>query len=59
VTQGDASGLNPQLTWMRTSMKRVFNGGGDPTTLHAILDTFLRWAGRRREWFGGRTVKAR
>jgi hypothetical protein len=46
VTHGDASGLNPQPPWMRCYVdeKGVFNGGGDPTTLHEILDTFLRWA---------------
>jgi hypothetical protein len=46
VKRGNFSGLGPEPPWMHCYVddNDVFNGGGDPTTLHDILETFLRWA---------------
>lgn len=46
VRRGEAETLDPQPPWMRCYVddQRVFNGAGDPTTLHDILNVFLDWA---------------
>jgi Immunity protein 53 len=49
VKRGSISSLDPQPPWIRCYVENaVFNGAGDATTLHEIINTFLEWAEQRR-----------
>jgi len=45
VRRGELT-ADPQPPWLHCYIEdETFNGAGDPTTLHEILNTFLEWAG--------------